>query len=141
MILKLIRYVRRHLLLIPFLALVIQIHVHHHHVDNEQNETSKETSKHPKNKVPLFKIIGDNLDKTVRPRHETIDHCMLSLYYFHLFSVKDHCDTSKLTDSLSLPDIDSFSPDALLPSDNDYSTTQQPFSHFCSNYSKTYTVL
>ena len=36
-----------------------------------------------------FKIVGDNIDKTVRPRHMRSDRQAESLHYFHSYAVKD----------------------------------------------------
>ena len=42
--------------------------------------------------VPSFKVVGDNLDKSIRARHETMEHHSKSLHYFHMFAVKDRCN-------------------------------------------------
>ena len=52
-----------------------------------------------------FKIVGDNLDKYVKPRHETVDHHSLSLHYIHSYAVQDRCSTAGLQDQPCLPDI------------------------------------
>ena len=41
-----------------------------------------------------FKIVGDNIDKNVRPRHQSIDTRTKSLHYFHAFAVLDWVDLS-----------------------------------------------
>lgn len=46
-----------------------------------------------------FKIVGDNLDKTVKPRHMRSDHQNVSLHYFHSIAVKDRIDFSNLPDT------------------------------------------
>ena len=33
-----------------------------------------------------FKIVGDNIDKNIHPRHQTIDSRTKSLHYFHAFA-------------------------------------------------------
>ena len=48
-----------------------------------------------------FKIVGDNIDKTIRPRQETSQHHTQSLHYFHSFAVKDRCDVSGLEDQIN----------------------------------------
>lgn len=45
-------------------------------------------------KYPTFKLVGDNVDKYVKPRHETADKHASSLHYFHVFAVKDRCERS-----------------------------------------------
>lgn len=94
---------------------------------SDSDVTSEDTNTylqvHNKPTVSSFKLVGDNLDKSVRPRHETVDTHSSSLHYFHAFAVKDRCDTSKLADAASQPhiDLDSFSLDIILPREEDYS--------------------
>ena len=42
--------------------------------------------------LPLYKLVGDNIDKVVKPRHMRIDHQAKSLHYFHSYAVKDRID-------------------------------------------------
>lgn len=70
--------------------------------------------------IPTFKLVGDNVDKYVKPRHETTDRHASSLHYFHMYGVKDRCDISTFEDNPSLPSISNFSSDAILPSSTDY---------------------
>ena len=52
-------------------------------------------------KVPTwqgFKLVGDNLDKTVRRRHQTHDAQTVSMHYFHYYGVLDRIDLSKFSD-------------------------------------------
>ena len=72
--------------------------------------------------IPSFKIVGDNVDKYVKPRHETTDMQASSLHYFHSFAVKDRCDVSALNDNPSRPDLTSFSIDEVLPTAADYTS-------------------
>ena len=51
-----------------------------------------------------FKVIGDNIDKTVRSGHQTLDSQTRSLHYFHAYAVKVRIDCSSLSDVV--PDID-----------------------------------
>ena len=44
-----------------------------------------------------FKIVGDNLDKTVKPRYMRINKQARSLNYFNSFAVKDRIDLSSLS--------------------------------------------
>uniref|UniRef100_A0A1X7VYS0 Uncharacterized protein n=1 Tax=Amphimedon queenslandica TaxID=400682 RepID=A0A1X7VYS0_AMPQE len=68
-----------------------------------------------------FKIVGDNLDKYVKHRHETVDCHSLSLHYFHSYFFLDKCSTEGLADLPSLPDITSndFSSADILPTQAD----------------------
>ena len=54
---------------------------------------------------PTFKIVGDNLDKYVKPRDMRIDAQASTLHYFNMYAVRDRLDTSRLSDSPSLPDL------------------------------------
>lgn len=41
-----------------------------------------------------FKIVGDNIDKNVRPQHQSVDTRTQSLHYFHAFAALDHVNLS-----------------------------------------------
>ena len=69
---------------------------------------------------PSFKLIGDNVDKTVKPREETIDSHAKSLHYFHSFAVKDRCDITGLPDNPGMPDMDNIDVDVVLPTEVDH---------------------
>jgi L1 cell adhesion molecule like protein len=45
-----------------------------------------------------FKIVGDNIDKTVRPSFERINSHNISLHYFHAYAVLDRIDLSDMSD-------------------------------------------
>lgn len=53
---------------------------------------------------PTFKIVGDNIDKSVKP---TSEHLAKSLHYFHSYAVRDRTDVSGLSDEAHLPDLES----------------------------------
>ena len=40
------------------------------------------------------KLVGDNLDKTVKPRDMCVDHLPQSLHYFNIYAVLDTIDFS-----------------------------------------------
>ena len=44
-----------------------------------------------------FKIVGDNIDKNVRPRYMRSDKQTRSLHYFNSYAVLDRVDCSKLS--------------------------------------------
>ena len=48
-----------------------------------------------------FRVIGDNLDKNVRPRFRRIDRGTQSLHFFHVYAAKDRVNLSNVTDSPS----------------------------------------
>lgn len=68
---------------------------------------------------PFFKLVGDNIDKTVRPREETSDYHNKSLHYFHTYAVRDRIYVSGLDDSPHLPDIEGIDTLTVLPTDDD----------------------
>ncbi|XP_062512946.1 uncharacterized protein LOC134188769 isoform X2 [Corticium candelabrum] len=41
-----------------------------------------------------FKIVGDNIDKNVRPSNQRVDHQTRSYHYFHSFALLDRIDLS-----------------------------------------------
>ena len=71
-------------------------------------------------RTPSFKLVGDNVDKTVRPREETLETHSKSLRYFHSFAVRDRCDITGLADDPSLPDMDNINVDLVLPTAADH---------------------
>ena len=42
-------------------------------------------------------IVGDNLDKSIKPRHMTFDHQTQSIHYFHYYAVQDRINISHLS--------------------------------------------
>jgi L1 cell adhesion molecule like protein len=68
---------------------------------------------------PTFKIVGDNVDKTIKPRQETSQHHNQSLHYFHSYAVKDRIDVSSLEDNPGLPDFESIDTFSVLPTEED----------------------
>ena len=45
-----------------------------------------------------FKLVGDNLDRTVHRRHQTHDAQTVSMHYFHYCGIMDRIDLSELSD-------------------------------------------
>lgn len=47
-----------------------------------------------------FKVVGDNIDKTIKPRYmrESTGHGSQSLHYFHSYAVKDRVNLSSSSD-------------------------------------------
>lgn len=66
-----------------------------------------------------FKIVGDNIDKTVRPRHQTLEKRTQSLHYFHSYAVKDRIDMRDLSDTKPALDLTTLPFTMFLPSEND----------------------
>ena len=45
-----------------------------------------------------YKIVGDNIDKNVHPRFQTLSVQAKSLHYFHCYAVKDRIPSLSLSD-------------------------------------------
>ena len=71
---------------------------------------------------PTFKIVGDNLDKYVKPRDMRIDAQASTLHYFHMYAVRDRLDTSQLSEELPQPD------EQILLTDEDHKILSSNFS-------------
>ena len=71
--------------------------------------------------LPTLKLVGDNLDKNIKPRDMTEDNQTQSLHYFHVYGVRDRIDLSNYDDQQPTPDISSISIDKFLPSKEDES--------------------
>lgn len=50
-----------------------------------------------------YKIVGDNLDKNIRPRFQTMERQTQSMHYFHCYAVVDRIPTMHLTDAPPAP--------------------------------------
>ena len=77
--------------------------------------------------IPSFKIVGDNIDKTVRPREMRIDHQSRSLHYFHLYGVRDRVSVDHLHDEAALPDLKSVNVKEVLPTTQDEKRLRENF--------------
>ena len=62
-----------------------------------------------------FKIVGDNIDKTVKPRDMRSDYQAQSLHYFHSYAVRDRVSMDGFDDTASSPDIGAVRLELLLP--------------------------
>jgi L1 cell adhesion molecule like protein len=69
--------------------------------------------------MTTFKLVGDNIDKTVKPRHEMSQDHTKSLHYFDSFAVLDRHAVSHLEDTSSLPDTDNIDTNILIPTKED----------------------
>ncbi len=71
---------------------------------------------HPSTPALLtYRIVGDNIDKNVKPRDMTSDHQTRSLHYFHSYAVRDRIDLSELSSKPPAPDLSQMNSDKLLP--------------------------
>lgn len=62
-----------------------------------------------------YKLVGDNIDKNIHPRHETLDHRTQSLHYFNCYAVKDRCDLGSFSDLKPFPNFSQVDLTQLLP--------------------------
>lgn len=53
-----------------------------------------------------FKIVMDNIDMNIRPRHQTLEHRTKSLHYVNTYAVRDRIDLSQLQHVEHRPDLD-----------------------------------
>jgi len=54
-----------------------------------------------------FKLVGDNVDKDVKPRHMRINHQTKSLHYFNVLAVQDRIPTFHLSEErMSTPSLE-----------------------------------
>lgn len=60
-------------------------------------------SNHQASHLATYKLVGDNIDKDVKPQNMTCAHQTRSLHYFHTYAVKDHIDLSHLSIEQPVP--------------------------------------
>lgn len=103
----------------------------------EEHSTQSEETSH---EWQGFKIIGDNIDRTVRPQHQTSDSPTQSLHYFNSYAVQD-CIVSSYSDTTPTINLETVSMDSLLPTEDDLRELQLCFAihnarvltrHLCS---------
>ena len=56
-------------------------------------------------KIKTFKLVGDNIDKNVKPHDMRHDNQTKSLHYFHTYALRDRIDLSRYDDIPCLPDM------------------------------------
>ena len=64
-----------------------------------------------------YVVVGDNIDKNVRPSFQRHDRTTQSLHYFHSYAVLDRINVAGLSDDL--PSSIDISPEKILPSADD----------------------
>ena len=79
-----------------------------------------------------FTNVGDNIDKNVRPQHQTTDTRTQLLHYFHAFAVLDRIDLS--SQSEVRPDVNphEFDLQTLLPTSEDIQKLKSNFQVYIS---------
>ena len=78
----------------------------------------------PPGVLTTFKIVGDNIDKDIKPRHMRSDYQTRSLHYFHSYAVRDRLNLDSYDDSASAPDQSLVNLELLLPSPDDKQVTR-----------------
>lgn len=88
-----------------------------HQEDGQQLQPPMATATQP---LYGYCIIGDNIDKNVRPRHQTLSSQTRSLHMFHAYAALDRIDLLGLSDQPPPLDVPvSIDPDVLLPQQSD----------------------
>ncbi len=98
-------------------------------MDNMELESTTTTSRssgdgaiqNSRSTLLSFKIVGDNVDKNVRPRYIRSDERVKSLHYYHCFAVLDRIDVGHLMGEMSPSCLPShaFRAKTLLPNASD----------------------
>ena len=55
-----------------------------------------------------YVFAGDNLDRNIRPRHQTVLSQTRSVHWFNSIAVQDRCDFSLFADTIPTPNVSSF---------------------------------
>ena len=80
-----------------------------------------------------FKLVGDNIDKNVKPRYMRSDNQTKSLHYFHVYAVADRVDTSQSSNQTTIIwDPQGVNLQVLLPSIDDEMIMKENFSTLIS---------
>ena len=66
-----------------------------------------------------FKLVGDNIDKTIKPRDMRLNKQATSLHYFNVYAVKDRIDFSHLSSNATIIFPDDITYDPFYPSSED----------------------
>ena len=74
-----------------------------------------------------YKLIGDNIDKTIKPRDMRVDHQSQSLHYFNMYAVQDRVDLSHLSNESRIIDPDEIDFSKFLPLAEDYEAITDNF--------------
>ena len=83
---------------------------------------------HNQSHVPIYLIVGDNLNKTINPRYMTFEHQCQSLHYFHSYAVLDRVNCADLSSDVPVGDVKSLSFAAFLPTPEDCSVIRYNYS-------------
>ena len=71
--------------------------------------------------------MGDNIDKNIKPRHQTLEHITRSLHYFNSYAILDRIDLSGLSDIQPSVDMTSIDLSLVFPSADDHTQLMAGF--------------
>jgi len=74
-----------------------------------------------------YKLVGNNLDKNVKPCDMRIDNQTKSLHYFHMYALRDHIDLSSYEGKSFTTDITDIDLNRILPTQGDAEKQNFPF--------------
>lgn len=102
-------------------------------VDIMSDQMSEESQSSEDGKQPIslnagYKIVFDNIDKNVKPRHMRSDNQTKSLHYVHSYAVRDRVNYSCISDE-PRTEINAFD---ILPTEEDYQSLKADFSNLIS---------
>ena len=84
-------------------------------------------SQPPNPTLLAYRIVGDNIDKNVKPRNMTSEHQVRSLYYFHSYAVRDRIDLSEYCSDPKVPNLAEMNFEQLRPSHDDTTVVKTNF--------------
>ena len=96
----------------------------HHQVGAAISSVTNEDQQPATSPVSGFKMVIDNIDKTVKPRHQTIDAQSQSLHYVQVYAMKDRIDFSQLSKTAPSPGRSIYD---ILPTTSDYQKLKDNF--------------
>ena len=74
-----------------------------------------------------YKLVGDNIDKNIRPREMRSDYQTRSLHFFHSYALLDRVDMSGFSEKMPEVDMSHIDLKNLLPSSVDAEVIQKNF--------------
>ena len=81
--------------------------------------SSTDVTPDPENPLCTYTIVGDNVDKNIKPRDMRIDKQVTSMHAFHMYATKDRVDASSLPDDKPVRDLEAVPISTFMPSIGD----------------------
>ena len=88
--------------------------------------------------LKTFKLVGDNVDKNVKPSDVRVDSQTKSLHYFQTYAVRDRIDLTSYDDTPPVIDESKVDSTRLLPSESDHNELTKNFSFQVARVLKQY---